>query len=69
MHDLPRTPYKEKAEKLEVALAHAQRRAAWAETVAKAAKFDLAEAREEIERLKRLLKAPRQATLFPQGRA
>ena len=31
--------------------------------------FYLAEAREEIARLKRQLKAPRQATLFPQGRA
>lgn len=69
MHNLPRTSYKDKADKLEVALRHAQSRAAWAEKEAKAAKYDLAEAREEIARLKRQLKAPHQATLFPQGRA
>lgn len=58
---MPRTSHKTKAEKLEIRLVHATRRAEWAEREAKAAKFDLGEARAKIARLERELAAARES--------
>ncbi|BDQ36345.1 hypothetical protein SYK_07050 [Pseudodesulfovibrio nedwellii] len=56
MNGLPRTSYKAKSEKLEIALNHARRRADWAERDAKVAKYDLAEAKKKIASLEQQLR-------------
>jgi hypothetical protein len=64
MPEVIRTSWKARANRLEVKLTHALRRAEWAEKEAKAAKYDLAQAQAENARLKGQLKTQPQAMLF-----
>ena len=66
---MPRTQYKLKAERLEVQLNGALRRAEWAEKDAKAAKYDVIQLKEENQRLRAELKRANGQAALPTGEA